>query len=73
MTAEQIANLATQGRYWWKTAAGEFYATQDKTPTTAGDVYLLDADPVWLAQWDGDWQAASDQINEALSRQQQEG
>lgn len=58
MTAEQMETLAAQGRYWFMRADGSFYATTDYTEPDSGVVYLLDASPDWVAQWDGDWSAA---------------
>lgn len=63
MTPAQLEQLAAQGRYWWQTAAGDYYATAEKAPADPADVYLLDASPQWVAQWNGNWQHAADQIN----------
>ena len=70
ITTEQIAALATGGAYWWLRADGTAYATAEQTPESDTDTYLLRASEQWTAQWNGDWQAAADQINEALSRQE---
>lgn len=63
MNAQLVAQLAGQGRYWWATPTGGHYATAEKTPVGDFDVYLLDASPAWVAQWDGDWTKAAEQIN----------
>ncbi len=71
ITTEQIAALATSGSsFWWLRADGTTYATAEFTPETSSDSYLLRASEQWTAQWDGDWQAAADQINQAISRQE---
>ena len=56
MTAEQMADLAASGRYWWMRPDGSFYATAERDAGT--DFYLLDASPEWVAQWAGDWSHA---------------
>ena len=55
MTAEQMAELAAAGRYWWMRRSGTVYATEDRNAGADGDLYLLDASPEWVSQWDGDW------------------
>lgn len=50
MTAEQMAALAEEGRYWWMRPSGEFYATSVYDDTST-DLYLLDASPKWVEQW----------------------
>lgn len=74
VSAEQIATLAAeQGPFWFWIAADEtVYATEDQQPNSPDDVYLLRAPQAWIDQWNGDWQAAADQINEALQRRDQE-
>lgn len=64
MTPEQMAALAEQGRYWWMRSDGTaFYATTEYVPSDETDVYLLDASPGWVAQWDGDWSRAVDLLS----------
>lgn len=74
ITAEQIAAVAATSKpfWWWMRADNTVYATAKRTPETEADIYLLRAPRSWLDQWNGDWQAAADQINEALSRRDQE-
>jgi hypothetical protein len=67
VTAEQIAALVAQGRYWWM-RDDQFLATDTRTPQADGDIYLLDASPQWLAQWNGDWQAVADVLTPMLAR-----
>ena len=55
MNAEQMADLAEQGRYWWMRPDGTFYATAGRNDGAEGHLYLLDASPEWVAQWAGDW------------------
>lgn len=68
LTAEVIADLAGQGRYWWATPAGDCYATATKTPATQADIYLLDASPTWIGQWGGDWNLAAAALAPLLTR-----
>lgn len=68
ITAEQIAALTDP--YWWLRTDGTVYATAVPTPENGSDTYLLRASERWLAQWGGDWQAAADQINAAIARQE---
>jgi len=58
LTAEVMAELAGQGRFWWAQPDGTCYATTEKTPDNMADSYLLDASPNWVAQWP-DWDAAA--------------
>lgn len=74
ITAEQIATLAAAGDpYWFVRADGSLYAAAEQTPDDAGDIYVLRASAAWLAQWDGDYQAAADQINSVLTKQEDGG
>lgn len=74
ITAEQIAAAAVTAKpfWWWMRADNTVYATSERAPESPSDTYLLRAPQSWLDQWNGDWQAAADQINEALSRRDQE-
>lgn len=58
MTAEEMAGLASQGRYWWMRRDGTFYGTAEYAATDPSDIYLMDASPVWVEQWGGDWSKA---------------
>lgn len=58
MTADQMAELAASGRYWWMRRNGDVYATAERSGGAEGDLYLLDASPEWVAQWGGDWNHA---------------
>jgi hypothetical protein len=71
LTAAQVGELVAAGRYWWYRPPCLFLANNINAYPDApqpGDLYLLDASPDWVAQWDGDWQAAADQINPFMSR-----
>ena len=68
MTAEQMAVLASEGRYWWMRSDGTFYATDDRRSGSDGDVYLLDASPNWVSQWEGDWSRAVEHLAPLLSK-----
>lgn len=68
LTAEVMADLAGQGRYWWATRGGDFYTTPAKNPAAETDVYLLDASPNWVAQWGGDWNLAATSLAPLLAR-----
>jgi hypothetical protein len=65
MTPEEIGALVsvidTDGRYWWRDGEGACYATAEYADGT-GHEYLMYASPKWVAQWGGDWQAASDAL-----------
>jgi hypothetical protein len=56
VTAEEMAACAAGGRFWYMRVDGSFYGT-DEAPENPGDVYLLDASPGWVAQWN-DWEHA---------------
>lgn len=62
MTPADMEALAAQGRYWWMRRDGTFYATTEYEPGESDDVYLLDASPGWVAQWDGDWSKAVEML-----------
>lgn len=68
LTAEIMAELAGQGRYWWATPDGDCYATTTKTPAAQDDTYLLDASPTWVDQWGGDWNLAEAALAPLLTR-----
>lgn len=70
VAAEQLAALAATGPFWWSRTDGSVYATADYVPESPSDTYLLRASEEWLAQWAGDWQAAADQINTAITQQE---
>jgi len=53
-----MASLASQGRYWWMRSDGSFYGTAEYVAADPSDTYLLDASPVWVEQWNGDWSKA---------------
>lgn len=57
MTPQEMAACAAQGRYWWMRPDKSFYGTPSRDGG-GGDVYLLDASPDWVAQWD-DWESAA--------------
>ena len=67
MTPEQMAECATQGRYWWMRADGTFYGTADRASADPGDIYLLDASPQWVAQWP-DWESAAAEMAPLFER-----
>ena len=71
MTATEIAALVavidSDGRYWWRSSGGDCYATHDYDEQST-DTYLLYASPNWVAQWNGDWQAASDALAEIAAQ-----
>jgi len=68
MTAEQMAELAAAGRFWWMRRDGAVYATADRAGGSDGDLYLLDASPEWVAQWGGDWTRAVEEMTPLFSR-----
>lgn len=71
MTAAEIAALVavadTEGRYWWRDGNGDCYASADYDEQSA-DTYLLYASPNWVAQWDGDWDAAAAALAEIAAQ-----
>lgn len=69
LTVDIIAGLVGGGVSWWR--RGGVYVANDadwRHPVVEGDVYVLDASPAWLAQFEGDWQACADQVNPLLAR-----
>lgn len=75
ITPEQIAALAAgAGPYWFlRSDNGTPYAVAEQSPEAPADTYLLRASAAWLAQWNGDWQKAADQINYVLTKQEGDG
>jgi hypothetical protein len=51
VTAEEMAVCAAQGQFWFMRPDGTFYGSDVREQP---DVYLLNASPEWVAQWD-DW------------------
>jgi hypothetical protein len=58
VTADEMGALVAQGRYWWMRPNGTSYGTTEYQPMDPADLYLLDASPEWIAQWEGDWMKA---------------
>lgn len=73
VTPEQVSAAADQGIYWWVTPADTVYGTAEQTPADPDDVYLLRASESWLAQWEGDWAKAAEQINAAIQANDAKG
>lgn len=57
MTPEQMADCAAQGRFWFMRPDGNTYGSDTETPVDHHDIYLLDASPEWVAQWES-WEQA---------------
>lgn len=57
MTPEDLAECAAGGRYWYMRPGGTFYGTPEQVAAEPGDVYLLDAPPEWIDQWES-WDRA---------------
>lgn len=74
MTVEIIDALITAGGLsWW--LREDTYVANDAAwdaPQMPGDLYILDASPAWLSQFDGNWQACADQLNPLLARHSEE-
>lgn len=67
ISADDIAEFhsaASDAQWWWHPDHGLTAVTD--TPLPFGAVYLMPWDEAWFAQWDGDWQAAADQLNEII-------
>jgi len=71
VTPEQISAAVNQGIYWFVTPDCTVYGRSEQTPQSADDIYLLRASQAWLGQWGGDWQSAADQINQAITKQEE--
>lgn len=68
MTGEQMQALAEQGQFWWmRPGDGSFYATEEQTPLSSDDVYLLNATTAWCEQWES-WDQAAQVMSPMFDR-----
>lgn len=67
MTPEQMAACAEQGRFWWMRPDGTFYGTPEHQPQDPEDMYLLDASPGWVSQWQS-WEVAAETMAPLFAR-----
>lgn len=61
ISAKDVATYAsTAGASLWVHPGGGIVVAVERPH---GTVLGLPHDPVWIAQWDGDWDAAAEQLN----------
>ena len=73
ITVDNVVDWHAAGpdHFWWHDSATDTYLITDaQEPPGDAALYLMPWDASWWAQWDGDWQAAADQLNEIIERQE---
>ncbi|QDH92820.1 hypothetical protein KNU62_gp35 [Gordonia phage Bakery] len=72
ITASNVADFydAGDGHFWWHDPATDAHLISDVyEPPVDGAVYLMPWDNSWFAQWDGDWEAATEQLNSLIDEE----